>query len=277
MEQHHKIEDKALFEDDYNWYEGFIIELLAKLSETNKLGSFLNYPKKMIFLSAALNKNTTDKYIKLASSTINGLYKIACNFSDKIEIDFENEVYSIEKLPKFSSRLNTSYDSYIEGLYIAILAKDQDCLDTLLNVSIEQLDEFSEGFDPFFRNYAIFLKAVLLKEDNAGDLILTTIKSSFPDKITSASYDFIEVNHIFPTELWVKLMSRNTDDFQETLNVALTKYKEYWSSNKKLNKSDKHSMKDKPEGYLSIPLSAICQIASDNKLDFKIKSDYLLH
>jgi hypothetical protein len=141
---------------------------------------------------------------------------------------------------------------------------------------MDTLDEFSIGFDPFFRNYTLFIKAVLLKEDNAGDLLITTMKSSFPDKIKSASYDFIEANHILALELWVKVMSRDSKGFQDSINESIIKYQEFWSSKKKLNKGDNYAMKDKPEGYLSIPFSAICKIAKDNGLEFEINSDYLL-
>lgn len=259
----------------------------ADVTIQNKLSNLDEMPTDMLRSIGAVSKDCFNSMVGLRSTDdINKYLETACNaytapFSWSVRnsmkrfVSILNQNYSIEhELKQQELNLSLGYGYWFDALYISIILKDFDALDTLISFDINTFRKTCDT-DEFIHQWVAFWWHVLRgEEEEARDSMLKTLEHLQPGKYDPLfDLDAQRIHH--EIALWHSFRwQADVDDtrFNDTLAEALVwheSYYEIYDEEKGIYNSDK------PQGFVATNFIAIALVAQDFGYTVTLENDYL--
>lgn len=166
---------------------------------------------------------------------------------------------------RVSAYMHTSL--WMKSLFINMLLRSQNGIEELCKTPNEVFENANIKPNEFDISLVNLFKGLFDASANMSTLIKETIEASAPENIEPERQNFIYDITSPVISLVYHLLKNDETSFNEELVSALESHKKFWSQAKRV---------DDYNGWISIPLLALCSLAVDNK-EFKItvESEYI--
>jgi len=157
---------------------------------------------------------------------------------------------------------------WIDAFCVAVIARDMEGIRTLCQMPESAHATANIQPDVFDLRFVEMLKGLFNPEANIAQLIVNAMQAAEVEA-SNADKEVYKSHILWPMFPLMRciLQTEAEAEFNEKLEAALIEHKEYWQ----------HSERDfTPSGWVSLPLTAMCVLAADNKrYKVAIKTDYI--
>jgi hypothetical protein len=171
---------------------------------------------------------------------------------------------------RVESNLSVRFDTWVDGVYLAMILRDVSALKVYRAVPYEPLhNRMGAIMDEFNGFHHRFLVSVGVDDQEAGQSISNMFDHVQGKRADYESQDLFWVDQVtLPyLELWKALLANDESAF----NVALRTQQKGW----KKAYSSEDRLRNEIHGYYCMPALAACALAFDRGMKITVKSDYL--
>lgn len=213
---------------------------------------------------ARLERENSIKYLQM----LNNIGQ--ANFKFGVLIDEEFEVSIFGNSFKLIGESTTAYmdtDTWMDAFFAAVIIRDMQGIEFLVSVPEKIHQEANLKPSEFDLKFVGFLKGLFDQEANIAQLLVDAMEASDPEKLEKNTVNYATKILLPQLSLYKNFLSEEQSLFNENLEKALLKHKDFWTKGK---------MYLDERGWISLPLLAACTIAVDNKnFDIEITSGYI--
>jgi hypothetical protein len=186
------------------------------------------------------------------------------NLGLEFEVVIDDNIHPI-KGEKVSAYMHTAL--WIKTFYSCLITRAHNGIEELSKTPNSVFENANIKPNAFDLAYVDLLKGLFDSNANIGDLLNNAIDTSAPNLLESERADYI-LHLTSPIITLIYHMLKNDPEaFNQELESALEAHKNFWSQNG--NQDDSY-------GWISLPLTAICSLAVDNKeFNITVESEYL--
>lgn len=268
MKRHITLKDFIIEEDIEDWVE--TTERLQRHYDKNNfhegtLGSAVSDAQRTFSLSIMGEKTQTESLEYLTQSKDIGIAHF--NFGNNPEKDVELSLFGKKHHVKgVNEGAFMHVLSWSNILNLATITRDTEGKFFLLNLDDSVFNNANIKPDEMDLLWVKIQRGIIEESSDVSDEItqmINTIESGQMDKEKLPYRQKI----ILPIlRLYQSVLSSDSTKFNSDLNFALQNHKEFWSISSREYKAD---------GWVSIPLLAVCSIAFDKGISLETSSDYI--
>ena len=249
--------------------------ILQHLNRTNKVSLLYTTALDLCYIKVALEREAgaIKEVLNLAAKAIETCFLFASHKAVEAQFVYDGAIIIINKNEKFNPINYTQADDFVNAIYLAILV-DNGGLHQLASIGMEELPSSPNKTATFFQDYVHFLKSVIVRDRKAGDWLTKTFKGPFPDQLKYGIPEYLEHNPVEHLKVWIALLGKDIQAFNNALQTALQKHQFYWCQKQAYFKGGLPP-NEAEEGCFSLALTAICKLAQQNGTLIEVKSDYL--
>ncbi len=155
---------------------------------------------------------------------------------------------------------------WLKSLWAAIISRSDEGRQNLLNTPKFVFENANIKPNSFDLVYVDLLKGLFDENADIEQLFIDISETTNPDVLEIERQDYIYDISVPVTKLIYDLLRNKESEFNKELESALESHKKFWS------KSDR---KDEYDGWVSLPLLAICSLAFDKGFNITVESEYI--
>lgn len=276
MDHHLTPEDREFWQQTEVRGQRLISVGIEHVNRTNNVSALYTAGLRQLYVRVALgmSEDSIQEMLYLTTKSLQICFLFATGRASEVRFTMPvGKSFTIVKNEKFNPAHYTSDAEFSNAIYLSFLCNGEG-LSMLADIKLEELI-FSPGqSNAFYGDYVNFLRSVVIKDGQAGDWLIKAFKGTFPDQIKYGIPEYIEHNDVEHLKVWIALLGKNAQKFNDALHHAVQKHKAYWSRDKPFYKGGMIP-KDDRMGLFSLPLTAICKFAQQNGIKVEVESDYL--
>ncbi|MEU8896238.1 immunity 49 family protein [Nocardia sp. NPDC048505] len=155
---------------------------------------------------------------------------------------------------------------WLTAFWLSCICREKRRLDELCRVPVSFLRRPGAVFDSYIYAWVEALQAYWLKQPEFGAKLVAAVEGTAPEAIQHTGAGGVLRLMYPPMNLMTQLARGDDDRFNNELAKALQWHKEYWSSEEDFYK---------PEGLVSLSLTAVACLARDAGFDITVDSEYI--
>jgi hypothetical protein len=174
------------------------------------------------------------------------------------------------KTGKVGTNIDVPFDTWVDGVYLAMILRDEAALKVYRAVPFEPLhNRLGAIMDEFNGFHHRFLVSIGVDDQEAGQSISNMFDHVRGKRADYESQDLFWVDQVtIPyLDLWKALLANDESAF----NVALRTQQKGW----KKAYSSEDRLRNEIHGYYCMPALTACAMAFDRGMKITVKSDYL--
>lgn len=263
----HSIENPAFAQKAYeSSLKSFQTGLLSLKDRPENWGFFSNRAAELYGQADFFQqkKHITLDILRVMMETSIGNYRLLENPGKKIELSLLGRKFSLTGNGKAAF---TGTSTWLRAYFSAIILRDQAALLQLANVPLKLLDKGGITSDPIDYALVNFYKSIFISDSPLGKLFVKAIEATEPSQLSPKRARFVS-EIVFPALNMLRfLFPPDGKKYEMAMEKALHLHKKYYSE---------PQLRQKSEGMISLPLTAIAVLANDSKkMDLSLSSDYL--
>ena len=273
----HKV-DTSNFDWIYDSYKDRAIKLFAESKKTYGILDLINKDLLDYFFEAtALNKK--EDYTFFLSSALFGLsnyLKIKANKGAEtlVNIDGEDIIHKADE-----GDFEIADALWIEAYELSLILRDYKSISDLVKVTKEDIS-YSKNNNYIY--YTFFEIVYNYNTDKSAAIDLSEL-NLYAQKIFGKDIQEPSIKAFqdpFTYMLYLKalifndVVQNDNEQFNKHLLDAVKYHKAFWSQKRGLNRGETH-LCEIPEGFISLPLTALCSMAFDKGMKIEVESDYI--
>ncbi|MFE4871240.1 immunity 49 family protein [Streptomyces sp. NPDC056682] len=173
----------------------------------------------------------------------------------------------VKNLPATGPTSYTHAGAWLTTVYLAVICRDNDRLERLMNVPVSLLRASGQVFDEYMYSWVETLQSLFHGRDDLGDKLQAAFHGTDPQQATIADPD-TTLKLVYPSiNLFYRFVKRDAAEFNEALAEALTWHKQYWTGDEARSLTR--------DGLVALgPLALTC-MAADAEFPIEVVSEYL--
>lgn len=188
------------------------------------------------------------------------------------EVDAAGEVEfrlgdDVVRVPPVGPTMQNDAITWLNALYLAMIARDKTRIDLLASVPIDLLRASGLEHDDYVYAAVRMWQAYWRGEDGVVRLVLAAMAAADPETAANSSPTAVLQVHFPIIEVLFRFLDRDEGKFNEALATALEQYREFWT------KDDESAVS--PRGFIALGLLAVACHAKDLGLSIDVASEYL--
>lgn len=173
----------------------------------------------------------------------------------------------VKNLPATGPTYYTHAGAWVTTFYLAVICRDNERLERLMNVPVSLLRESGAVFDEYIYSWVETLQSLFHGRDDLGAKLQAAFHGTDPEVVRVADKETTLKLLYPPINLFYRYVKRNTAEFNEALVEALDWHKQYWTGDEARSLSG--------DGLVALgPLAMAC-MALDNDFPIEVESEYL--
>lgn len=184
--------------------------------------------------------------------------------------------HKIRRTKGTGPRYCTNAGNWVTAFYLAVICREQQRYRELCDIPVDLLREAGESegtqYNPFTYYRISALQDFVLGRPSLGDNLLAAMELSTPERVDFGDSEFLDKLVFPPMNVFLRLVERDSDKFNEALAQALVLHRDYYTAN------DERA--NDIEGIVPVDLLALACLAYDTaEVDpdfrFDVESGYL--
>ncbi|MDP1979216.1 immunity 49 family protein [Undibacterium sp.] len=202
--------------------------------------------------------------LRLAAEARSALFATALNPQGPVVARLgEGEPVIYKSAPDESS---VYIGAWLDGFFLNVICGDVDAIKLLCQVPNELFLRTSTRGSEYLYHYKDALCAYVNGTEGVVEGILAALRATDPDRPDIHDRSGTLLLDVPQLEIFMYLISENPK-FEETLNLALEKHRDYWSSTQQSQRNFR--------GFISIPLTGLAALGRNRDIKFDVASPYL--
>ncbi|PTM58496.1 immunity 49 family protein [Desmospora activa] len=156
---------------------------------------------------------------------------------------------------------------WLESLWACLISRNEPATDELCKFPVNSLRTIDGTYAPFVYSWAEAVLSFCLREDAALSKLNAALSATAPDKVDRDLLNIALQIYYPQMKVLHHLATHNVDEFNKALAQAVDLHREFWTV-------DQYRATD-PDGYFSLPLTAMAAIAHDIGMAVTVESEYL--
>ncbi|MEV6227118.1 immunity 49 family protein [Saccharopolyspora shandongensis] len=156
---------------------------------------------------------------------------------------------------------------WLESLWACLISRDELSSDELCVYPVDTLRDNDSSFPAFFYSWANAVAAFCLRDDDALTKLNTALADTDPDTVGPDALELALRIYYPQMKVLHYLATQEAEAFNTALAQAVEHHKEFWTG-------DRQRATD-PDGFFSLPLTAMAAIAHDIGMAVTVDSEYL--
>jgi hypothetical protein len=203
--------------------------------------------------------------LKIAAQAHAAMFTVVSSPEDNVTAPLGNgEQASYDT--RLSDTSTADVHSWLDGVFLSLLCRDQDSLKRLMATLLEVLERCVTENPRYRFLLAEALRLWWYEEDGVAKKFIETMQETDPSTHEFASEKFVLDIDVPIIQCLLYALAEDAD-FAAAFARAAQMHKEYWTSTMKRRRDW--------DGFLSIPLLGIAALAYDRNLPFELDCDYV--
>lgn len=173
-------------------------------------------------------------------------------------------------------RYCTSASNWTTAFFLAVICREQQRYRELCEIPVELLREAGESrgtqYNPFTYHWIAALQDFVLNRPGLEDNLLAAMELSTSDRVDFGDSEFLDKIVFPPMNVFLRLIQRDSDKFNEALAQGLALFRDYHTAN---DERAQHINGVVPLGLLALACLAYDTAETDPDFHFDVESGYL--
>ncbi|MFI6687433.1 immunity 49 family protein [Streptomyces sp. NPDC050485] len=173
----------------------------------------------------------------------------------------------VVNLPATGPTSYTHAGAWVTTVYLAVICRDNERLERLMNVPVSLLRESGAVFDEYMYSWVETFQSLFHGRDDLGEKLQAAFHGTDPQVLSVGDTETTLKLFYPPINLFYRYVKRDAAEFNEALAEALDWHKQYWTADEARSLSG--------DGLVALgPLAMAC-MALDNDFPVEVESEYL--
>ena len=150
--------------------------------------------------------------------------------------------------------------------FTTLISRDTEGMKMLQQLSDDIFATSNSGTDDFELAFVRVQRHIPHFNSELETLVDSALDNCVPEKMNSLQFKYRSVILVPFLKLYKAIIHKDSASFNQLLSEAIEAHRQFWSPAEKELKA---------EGWISLPLLAVCALACDQNIEITVESDYI--